>query len=263
MTVSSLHGHNFMSRLSPIIPGTFLLAALSVCTSCTLPLQRQLNRHEAAIERLDRSHRLTDQAIAQLRAGQADAMSTIDELRIENQKLKGQIEQSAHTRQQELDALRTRVERLSAAPQPAVPEPAAPAHPPAPAAESAQGLYDRAYSLFKNGSCAESCELFQRLLQNFPQSDLADNALYWIAESHYREKNYRETVKACERVITQYSGGNKVPDAYCLQARSFRELGDHLSARILLETVIEKYPSSPKAKEAAALLAELESADSE
>lgn len=252
------------TRRFPISALTFLLAAMLFCLSCTLPLQRQLDRHDAALERLERSHRLTDQAIAGLRAGQADALSTIDELRLENQKLKGQIEQSAHTRQQELAALRAELERLSAAPQPVVPQPETPAAPaPAPAAETARGIYDRAYIQFRDGDLPESRALFQRLLQEFPQSDLADNALYWIAESYYRERNFRETVKACDLVITQYANGNKVPDAYCLQARAFRDLGDPLSAQILLETVIEKYPASPKAREAAALLAELESADSE
>ena len=115
-------------------------------------------------------------------------------------------------------------------------------------------LYNGAYSKLSAGDFKGSREAFKNFLELFPQTEYSDNAQFWIGESYYRDKSYEEAIVEFEEVIKKYPQGNKLPDALLKQAFSFIALNDTNSAKLLLQKIIDRYPTSEQAEIARAKL---------
>ena len=115
-------------------------------------------------------------------------------------------------------------------------------------------LYNVAYSKLSEGDFKGSREAFKNFLELFPQTEYSDNAQFWIGESYYRDKRYEEAIVEFEEVIKKYPQGNKLPDALLKQAFSFIALSDTNSAKLLLQKIIDRYPTSEQAEIARAKL---------
>jgi tol-pal system protein YbgF len=96
-------------------------------------------------------------------------------------------------------------------------------------------------------------------LKKHPKSGLADNAQYWIGESHYGLREFDQAIVEFDAVRRRYPRGEKVPAALLKQGYAFAELGEKVNARLLLQEVAEKYPESPEAQRAKLRLKSLES----
>lgn len=141
-----------------------------------------------------------------------------------------------------------------ATPKPVVPAPVASEK--GSAAPTAKDLYTNGRQAFDKGKMDESRQLFLSLIKNFPKSDYADNAQFWVAESYYREKWYERAILEYQTVIEKYPKGNKVPAAKHKQGMAFLKIGDKANARIILNDLIKKHPKSSEAKIAAQKLKE-------
>ena len=115
-------------------------------------------------------------------------------------------------------------------------------------------LYNAAYSKLSAGDFRGAREAFQKFLELFPQTEYSDNAQFWIGESYYRDKRYEEAIVEFDEVIKKYPQGNKLPDALLKQAFSFIALNDTNSAKLLLQKIIDRYPTSEQAEIARAKL---------
>lgn len=115
-------------------------------------------------------------------------------------------------------------------------------------------LYNGAYSKLSTGDFKGSRAAFKNFLELFPQTEYSDNAQFWIGESYYRDKRYEEAIVEFEEVIKKYPQGNKLPDALLKQAFSFIALSDTNSAKLLLQKIIDRYPTSEQAEIARAKL---------
>lgn len=125
------------------------------------------------------------------------------------------------------------------------------------AGSSEADVYKEAYNLFKNGEYASSIAHFEAFLQNFPQSNLAPAAAYWIGNARYAMRDYQLAVEAQKQLIGKYPDSNKVPDAYLNMASSLYEMGDRKTSKTTLENLLAKYPNSDAAKKAKQRLANL------
>jgi len=123
--------------------------------------------------------------------------------------------------------------------------------------EEAQRLYDSAYQDFVKGQYALAQQGFAQYLQLLPESDLADNAQYWIGECNYSQKKYNEAVQAFQIVITQYAAGEKVPAAMLKMSYAQIALGKTQTAKENLEALIRRFPQSNEANLARTRLQEL------
>ena len=111
-----------------------------------------------------------------------------------------------------------------------------------------QELYDVNMGLYRKEKYEESIVGFKTFLKEYPKSELADNAAFWIGESHMALKQYEQAILAFQKVIKQYPRGNKVPNALLRQALAFDALNDKTSAKLLLRKLIKQYPKSNEAK---------------
>ena len=124
-----------------------------------------------------------------------------------------------------------------------------------PPPSDAQGIYDKAFQLFRGGQFEAARAEFSSYLERYPKTDLADNAQFWLGECFYSEKRYREAIAAYEKTIKDYPKSDKVSSALLKQGMAFLELGDKTAGKILLKKVVKNYPQSNQAKIARSKLA--------
>lgn len=121
----------------------------------------------------------------------------------------------------------------------------------------ADKLFVDAYARFNSGDYPKAQEEFTQFLSATPQSDLADDAQYWIGECLFSRKDYRRAIPEFRKVIDQYPFGNRVPHAFLKVGLSYLALGDRERATESLETVVQAFPKSEVATVAQATLDEL------
>jgi tol-pal system protein YbgF len=109
-------------------------------------------------------------------------------------------------------------------------------------------LYKDAYETFQKGNYEEARRKFEAFLKQYPNTELSDNAQFWIGETYYLKKDFEKAILEYEKAIAKYPEGDKIPAALFKQALAFLELGDKTNARNLLRRVIERYPNSDQAE---------------
>jgi tol-pal system protein YbgF len=108
-------------------------------------------------------------------------------------------------------------------------------------------LYKDAYETYQRGDYEGARRKFEAFLKQYPNTDLSDNAQFWIGETYYGKKDYEKAILEYEKAIAKYPEGDKIPAALLKQALAFLELGDKTNGRNLLKRVIERYPQSEQA----------------
>jgi len=98
------------------------------------------------------------------------------------------------------------------------------------------------------GSSATARTLFQELLTNYPDSDYAPDAQFWIAESLAKENNVAAADAAYAAVVSTYPNAPKAPTALYKRAQLLIKQGNTPQARQLLEQVVARYPRSDEAE---------------
>jgi tol-pal system protein YbgF len=115
--------------------------------------------------------------------------------------------------------------------------------------------YDAASNLFRRNDFPSAIESFRAFMRDYPQSQLAPNAAYWIGISYANLKDYRAALAAQEQVLSRYPQSPKAPDALLAIAAIQLEQGDTGSARNTLEDIIARFPATEAAGKARTRLA--------
>ena len=262
----------------------FVFFAISSCITTrqdVIYLNQQIAALNNRVSELEESPELRTES-ASLRQSQADIVSDMENLKEEMQRLTAKVEnndllikRAVERDTAEEDALKATLksldERLTrleekisqTGSQPgAAPEKKETA-PPLETPSDKQGpsdeiLYNSSLNFFKEGEYDKAMGGFKDLLQKYPNSELADNAQFWVGECHMAKKQYEQAILSYQKVIKDYPNGNKVPNAILRQAIAFTEINDKISAKLLLKKVLNNYPNTPEAKSAESQLRKLE-----
>lgn len=105
-------------------------------------------------------------------------------------------------------------------------------------------LYDAAYLDLARKNYNLALSGFQEYLKRFPQSELADNAQYWIGEIFYANKNFNRALEEFLKVESNYPKGRKVPAALLKAGYCLEELQSADRAKILYQKIVTAYPQS-------------------
>lgn len=119
--------------------------------------------------------------------------------------------------------------------------------------------YEEAWKLLERKDYRVAIARFKEFIKKHPQSEYADNAQYWIGESHYALREFDQAILEFDAVRRKYPKGDKVPGALLKQGFAFAELGDKVDARLILQELTDRYPQSPEAVKAKQKLKALES----
>jgi tol-pal system protein YbgF len=108
--------------------------------------------------------------------------------------------------------------------------------------------YQAAFELLKEQRYEPAALAFQQFLVSFPDSQLADNAQYWLAESYYVTDQFDNALRQFEVVINDYPRSRKIPDALLKIGYSNYELERWEDARGALSRVQAEYPDTTAAR---------------
>lgn len=132
-----------------------------------------------------------------------------------------------------------------------------PASPPAPAGgdeepagqvtPDAQELYDRGYTLYHQQRYVDAESTFRRFIQSYPDTELTDNARYWIGESRLARGDVRGALAAFRETVERHPRGNKVPDALLKVGEAMGRIGDSEGAREAYQEVIRRFAGTAAA----------------
>lgn len=120
-----------------------------------------------------------------------------------------------------------------------------------------QAAYAQAFNALKNGNYAAAIAGFKQYLANYPTSDLADNAQYWLGEAYYVTRDYDNAAPAFRAVGEHWPNSRKAPDALLKLGFTQFELKQYADARSSLTQVTKRFPDSEAAKLAAERLKRL------
>ncbi len=108
--------------------------------------------------------------------------------------------------------------------------------------------YQAAFELLKEQRYEPAAMAFEQFLKSYPESELADNAQYWLAESHYVTQAFDRALASFEVVISGYPDSRKVPDALLKVGYCNYELEQWDAARAALRRVQREFPETTAAR---------------
>tara|TARA_B100001123_G_scaffold447676_1_gene605988 strand:- start:422 stop:1219 length:798 start_codon:yes stop_codon:yes gene_type:complete len=107
---------------------------------------------------------------------------------------------------------------------------------------SPQRMYDTAWADYTNGQWELAIQGFQTYIQNFPEAELADDAQFYIGQTHYADGQFDNAIKAFEEVLLRHPDGDIVPEASYKRGLSLDRLGQTEQARQAFERIITNHP---------------------
>ncbi len=120
-----------------------------------------------------------------------------------------------------------------------------------------QSLYDTAYADFQRGNYDLAILGFRQYLEIADDTELADNATYWIGECYYRQGKYQKAASQFDEVITQFQRSERIASALLKKGYAYLELGQRAQGVVQLQHVMREFPGSDEAQLAEQRLAAL------
>ena len=151
------------------------------------------------------------------RTGQVDQISgqiqslndTMDELKVRLAKVSKQLEDMQSAQQSiavQQSQAQQQAQALAQAPPPDV-------------------LYNNALRDYNGGKNDLAVQEFSDYIKFYPNTDLAGNSYFYLAEIQFKQGNYKEAVKNYDLVLQNYASGNKAAAAQLKKGFALIELG--------------------------------------
>lgn len=119
-----------------------------------------------------------------------------------------------------------------------------PAAPPPPGPAQ---LYEMGQDQLRRGSVGSARAAFLELLNRFPTSDLAPEALYSVAATWADDGNGVAADSVYALVVQRYPRSEMAPNALLKRATAFRSIGQTPQAREIYQQIVDHYPRSDAA----------------
>ena len=117
------------------------------------------------------------------------------------------------------------------------------AAPPAP-----KELYSQAYADYARGNYDLAIQEFQEFLKHYPNTDISDNAQYWVGKCLYGKQKFSDAVEAWNILLRDFPASDKLPDARVDKGLALEKLGRRSQALQEYRYVVDRYPNSPAAR---------------
>jgi len=122
-------------------------------------------------------------------------------------------------------------------------------------------VFNMAYSDYRNGNFELAIDGFKMYREQFPESPLVDDSVYWIGECYFSQKKYEEAIQEFNELILNHPRGDKIPAAYLKKGLSLAELGKKEEALSVFKLLVSKFPLEEETKIAQQKIKELRSED--
>ena len=168
-------------------------------------------------------------------SGQIQALNdTMDELKVRLAKLSKQFE-DMQAQQQSMAAQQAQAQQQAQA--------IAQAPPP-------DVLYNNALRDYNGGKNDVAAQEFNDYVKFYPNTDLAGNAYFYLAEIQFKAADYAKAVANYDLVLQNFPSGNKAAAAQLKKGFALLELGKEDEGTQELKHVIQRYPRTTEATQA-------------
>lgn len=121
----------------------------------------------------------------------------------------------------------------------------------------AEKMYNNAFEDMRTGNYDLAIMQFEEFLTLFKNTELADDAQYWLGECYYGKKEFDKAIPEFEKVEKNYPKSDQLVPSLFKLARSYQEIGNTTKARALFNRIVKDYPDSFEAGPAKERLGEL------
>ncbi len=108
--------------------------------------------------------------------------------------------------------------------------------------------YTKAYDILMAGNNNAAITAFDQFLVSFPDGPYSDNAWYWRGEAMYVSRKFPEAVSSFRKVLDDFPGSAKLPDAKLKIAYAHYEQNQFEESRAVLEDLVQNHPASSAAR---------------
>jgi len=168
-------------------------------------------------------------------SGQIQALNdTLDELKVRLAKVSKQLEDMQSAQQSiaaQQQASQAQAHAQAQAPPPDV-------------------LYANALRDYNGGKNDLAGQEFADYIKYYPNTDLAGNAYFYLAELQFRAGNYQQAVGNYDQVLQNFPGGNKAASAQLKKGFALIEMGQKDNGVQELRHLIQRYPKTSEAVQA-------------
>jgi tol-pal system protein YbgF len=168
-------------------------------------------------------------------SGQIQALNdTLDELKVRLAKVSKQLEDMQSAQQSmaaQQQATKAQADAQAQAPPPDV-------------------LYANALRDYNGGKNDLASQEFTDYIKFYPNTDLAGNAYFYLAELQFRSGNYQQAVGNYDQVLQNFPGGNKAASAQLKKGFALIEMGQKDDGVQELRHLIQRYPKTSEAVQA-------------
>ena len=105
-------------------------------------------------------------------------------------------------------------------------------------------LYNNALRDYNGGKNDLAIQEFSDYIKFYPNTDLAGNSYFYLAELNYKQANYQGAVKNYDQVLSNFPTGNKAAAAQLKKGLALIELGQNDDGVAQLRRVIQRYPKT-------------------
>ncbi len=111
-------------------------------------------------------------------------------------------------------------------------------------------LYNNGLRDYNGGNTDLARQEFGDYIKNYPNTDLAGNAYFYLAELDYRSANYAAAIKGYDQVLQSFPDGNKAASAELKKGFALLESGQKDAGITALRHVLQRYPRTNEAVQA-------------
>jgi len=121
---------------------------------------------------------------------------------------------------------------------------------PPPQAPPPDVLYNNALRDYNGAKTDIASQEFADYVKYYPNTDLAGNAYFYLAEIQFKQGNYQTAVSNYDQVLQNFPSGNKAASAQLRKGLALVQLGQKDDAIKEFRHVIQRYPKTNEAMQA-------------
>lgn len=127
-----------------------------------------------------------------------------------------------------------------------------------PSGLSPREVYSAAYADYVNENFEIAAEGFRLYREQFPDSPMADTALYWMGECFFSLRRLSEAVAHFDELLLNYPLSDKTTAAHLKKGLAFTEMGRTDEALAVFKLLVGKFPMADESKIAQQKIKEIE-----
>ncbi|PYV50452.1 MAG: tol-pal system protein YbgF [Acidobacteria bacterium] len=192
-------------------------------TNMQVALQKQQSDTNNHVDQLSGQLQTLNDSLDELKARLGKVTNQLEAMQQAQQSLAAQASQQAQAQQQQQAQL-------------AVPPP--------------DVLYNNALRDYNGGNVDLAKQEFSDYVKNYPNTDLAGNAYFYLAELAFKSGDYPNAIKGYDQVLQSFPDGSKAASAELKKGLAQIESGQKDAGISTLRHVVQRYPRTNEAMQA-------------